>query len=251
MRHLLIFIELILLQSLLDTMRNLTGYGTGMVIVFCQTQRWRRILGWNFLQQIWVSRKEKMFNPIHQAALVSHQCPALVRIFIVKAHWPSSSSAPPLCPTDPKFCVLLLKSSWILGSHPFLLEPNLSGADESEDILKERQWEFLLWKPGLIEVFFSLRHAEQIKIKALCSLKIDEFFQNMPKWSTLYFFLIPNQSRTSKFVKEINTKERKEGFLFNRVLKSLKCFSTLKSDRWFQKWDLMWLTFWSKFQNGI
>lgn len=41
---------------------------------------------------------------------------------------------------------------------------------------------FLLWKPGVTEVFFSLQK------RAFCSLKTDEIFQNTPKWSTLYFF---------------------------------------------------------------
>lgn len=184
-----------------------------------QAQRWGRILGWNFPQQIWESRKENMFNPIHQPALLSHQWPSaprrVVRIFMVTALRPSSSSAAPLCTTDSKFCVLLLKSLWTLGFHPFLLEPNLSGAAESEDILKERLWEILLWKPGLIEVFFSLRHAEQIW--AFCSLKTDEFFQNMPKWSTIFFLLYLIKVAHQSLWRRGIHKEGKEGFLFNRV----------------------------------
>lgn len=104
MRHLLIFIELILLQSPLDTQESYWVWNWNGDCFLSQIQRWRRILGWNFPQQIWESRKEKMFHPTHQAALLSHQCPSaprwMVRIFMVKAHWPSSSSAPPLCPTD-------------------------------------------------------------------------------------------------------------------------------------------------------
>lgn len=115
-----------------------------------ETLRWSKIPGWNFPQQIQKSRKEKKFKPIHQAALLSHPCPSasrwMLRIFMVKIHWPSSSSAPPFCPTDPKFCVLLLKSLWIPVFHPFLLKPNLSGAAESEDILKERHWEVFAMK---------------------------------------------------------------------------------------------------------
>lgn len=114
MRHLLIFIEHILLQSPLDTLWSLTGYGTGMVIVFCQRPRDEaKFWGGIFHSKSEESRKEKKFKPIHQAALLSPPCPSasrwMVRIFTVKTHWPSSSSAPPFCPTDPKFCVLLLK----------------------------------------------------------------------------------------------------------------------------------------------
>lgn len=118
-------------------------------------------------------------------------------------------------PSWPKALFLLLKSWWIPGFHPFLLEPNPSGADESEDVLQERQWEIFAMKT---------RSDWSLLLPQPCwadkGILLPENWWDFSKYAKMkypvFFWYVTKVAHQSLWRRWMH-KEGKEGLLFNRV----------------------------------
>lgn len=148
-------------------------------------------------------------------------------IFPVRIHWPSSSSSLLHWYKVPGTMVYY---QWAYG---FLSSQYKTQIRFIREYVEGKQWDFLLWKAGLTEFFFSLGYAEQIKdifVTENCQVQFICYFlicQN----KVLCSFPVPNQSPI--YLRGRIGKEGKEDSLLNRV-----CCHGMSPVKSHEEWDL-------------